>query len=75
MKYFQEEEGGRGVVTKTFFFTDLLVRLDPAHTQNFSFLGSEEVVNYTFPNLNVVRTPQELLTVSTIVCLRLDILM
>ena len=36
-------------MTPTFFFTDLLVRLNLAHTQNFSFLGSVEVVNYTFP--------------------------
>ena len=31
-------------VTPTFFFTDLLVRLNLAHTQNLSFLGSAEVV-------------------------------
>ena len=37
-------------MTPTFFFTDLLVSLVPAHTQNFSLLGSLEVVNYTFPD-------------------------
>ena len=36
-------EGG-GLVTPTYFFTDLLVRLNLAHTQNLSFLGSVEVV-------------------------------
>ena len=31
--------GGGGLVTPTFFFTDLLVRLNLAHTQNWSFIG------------------------------------
>ena len=34
-----EGGGGGGLVTPTFFFTDLLVRLNYAHTQNFSLLG------------------------------------
>ena len=36
-------------MTPPFFFTDLLVRSELAHTQNFSFLGSVKVANYTFP--------------------------
>ena len=37
---FQYQVGGEGgLVTPTFFFTDLLVRLSWAHTQNFSLLG------------------------------------
>ena len=35
---------GGGLVTPTFLFTDLLIRLNLAHTQNFSILAGLEVV-------------------------------